>query len=30
MAGYPLGAVAFFQYIDEWRNGGEFPGVTFT
>ncbi len=30
MAGYPLGPVAFFEYIDEWRNGGEFPGLAFT
>jgi len=30
MGGYPLGPVAFFQYADEWRNGGEFPGLTFT
>jgi cation diffusion facilitator CzcD-associated flavoprotein CzcO len=30
MGGYPLGPVAFFQYIDEWRNGGEFPGLTFS
>jgi cation diffusion facilitator CzcD-associated flavoprotein CzcO len=29
MGGYPLGPVAFFQYIDEWRNGGELPGLEF-
>lgn len=27
--GYPHGATAFFQYIDEWRNSGEFEGVEF-
>jgi cyclohexanone monooxygenase len=30
MSGYPLGPVAFFEYIDQWRNGGDFPGLTFT
>ncbi len=27
--GYPAGAMAFFQYIDEWRNSGEFEGLEF-
>ena len=27
--GYPAGAVAFFSYIDEWRNTGSFDGVEF-
>ena len=27
--GYPLGAVAYFEYIDGWRNSGEFAGVEF-
>jgi cyclohexanone monooxygenase len=27
--GYPAGAVAFFSYIDEWRNTGNFDGVEF-
>ena len=30
MAGYPLGPVAFFQYIEQWRNGAELPGLRFT
>jgi cation diffusion facilitator CzcD-associated flavoprotein CzcO len=29
LGGYPAGPVAFFHYIDEWRNGGEFPGLEF-
>jgi cation diffusion facilitator CzcD-associated flavoprotein CzcO len=29
MGGYPLGPVAFFHYINEWRTVGEFPGVEF-
>ena len=29
MAGYPLGPVAYFEYIDEWRNSGEFDGLEF-
>jgi cation diffusion facilitator CzcD-associated flavoprotein CzcO len=29
MGGYPLGPVAFFDYIQEWRTGGEFPGLEF-
>ena len=27
--GYPHGAMAFFRYIDEWRNSGEFEGLAF-
>ena len=27
MAGYPLGPVAFFQFIDDWRNSGDFEGL---
>ena len=27
--GYPAGAMAYFQYIDEWRNSGEFDGLEF-
>ena len=27
--GYPLGAVAYFEYIDEWRRSGEFTGLEF-
>jgi cation diffusion facilitator CzcD-associated flavoprotein CzcO len=29
MAGYPLGPVAFFEFIDRWRNSGEFEGLEF-
>ncbi|WP_436795820.1 flavin-containing monooxygenase [Actinospongicola halichondriae] len=29
MAGYPEGPVAYFQYIDRWRNSGDFEGLTF-
>jgi cation diffusion facilitator CzcD-associated flavoprotein CzcO len=29
MAGYPLGPVAFFEYIDGWRNSGKFEGLEF-
>jgi cation diffusion facilitator CzcD-associated flavoprotein CzcO len=29
MAGYPLGPVAYFEYIDNWRNSGDFEGVEF-
>ncbi len=25
--GYPAGAMAYFQYIDEWRNTGDFEGL---
>jgi cation diffusion facilitator CzcD-associated flavoprotein CzcO len=27
--GYPAGAMAYFKYIDEWRNAGEFEGLRF-
>ena len=27
--GFPEGAVAYFQYIDAWRNSGEFDGLDF-
>ncbi len=27
--GYPLGPVAFFSFIDEWRSSGEFAGLEF-
>ena len=27
--GYPEGPVAYFQYIDAWRNSGEFEGLDF-
>ena len=27
--GYPLGAMAYFRYIDEWRRSGEFAGLEF-
>ncbi|MBK6707908.1 MAG: NAD(P)/FAD-dependent oxidoreductase [Sphingomonadales bacterium] len=27
--GYPAGAVAYFNYIDEWRNSGRFEGLAF-
>ena len=26
---YPLGPVAYFQYIDDWRKSGKFAGLTF-
>jgi cation diffusion facilitator CzcD-associated flavoprotein CzcO len=29
MAGYPLGPVAYFEYIDAWRTSGEFTGLEF-
>ncbi len=29
MAGYPQGPVAYFEYIDRWRNSGEFEGLEF-
>ena len=29
MAGYPGGAVAYFTYIDGWRQAGEFAGLEF-
>ncbi|MBU6329016.1 MAG: NAD(P)/FAD-dependent oxidoreductase [Acidobacteria bacterium] len=28
-SGYPLGAVAYFEYIDAWRSSGEFAGLEF-
>jgi cation diffusion facilitator CzcD-associated flavoprotein CzcO len=28
-SGYPLGPVAFFQYIDGWRKSGKFEGLEF-
>jgi cation diffusion facilitator CzcD-associated flavoprotein CzcO len=27
MAGYPLGPVAFFAFIDQWRTSGDFEGL---
>src|SRR3954453_15580969 len=27
--GYPAGAMAFFQYIENWRSSGEFEGLEF-
>jgi hypothetical protein len=27
--GYPGGAVAYFQYLEEWRNKGDFAGLEF-
>jgi cyclohexanone monooxygenase len=29
LLGYPLGAVAFFQYLDGWRSSGTFEGLVF-
>ena len=29
-AGYPFGAQAYFQFLDEWRSTGEFAGLAFT
>ena len=28
-SGYPLGAVAYFEYIDAWRTTGDFAGLEF-
>ena len=28
-SGYPLGPVAYFEYIDGWRNSGDFTGLEF-
>ena len=28
-SGYPMGPVAFWQYLDQWRNSGTFEGLTF-
>ena len=27
--GYPMGAMAYFQYLDEWRSSGTFDGLEF-
>ena len=27
--GYPQGAMAYFQYIDQWRSSGDFEGLAF-
>jgi cation diffusion facilitator CzcD-associated flavoprotein CzcO len=29
MAGYPLGPVAYFEFIDGWRTSGQFTGLEF-
>ncbi|HEX6424083.1 MAG TPA: NAD(P)/FAD-dependent oxidoreductase [Acidimicrobiales bacterium] len=29
LVGYPMGATAFFQYIDAWRSSGDFEGLEF-
>ena len=29
-SGYPLGAVAYFDYIDDWRRRGVFEGLHFS
>jgi cation diffusion facilitator CzcD-associated flavoprotein CzcO len=29
MAGYPLGPIAFWEYIDKWRDSGDFEGLEF-
>jgi len=29
MAGYPLGPVAYFEYIERWRTSGDFEGLEF-
>ena len=29
MAGYPLGPVAYFEFIDGWRSSGDFEGLEF-
>ena len=28
--GYPAGPVAYFKYLAEWRESGEFPGIEFS
>ena len=28
--GYPLGAMAYFRYLDEWRTSGAFEGLAFS
>jgi cation diffusion facilitator CzcD-associated flavoprotein CzcO len=30
LAGYSAGAPAYFRYIEQWRNSGEFEGLEFT
>jgi len=30
LAGYSAGAPAYFRYIEQWRNSGEFKGLEFT
>jgi cyclohexanone monooxygenase len=27
--GYPGGAMAYFEYLDQWRNQGDFTGLEF-
>jgi hypothetical protein len=29
MIGYPGGPVAYFTYLDRWRNSGNFAGLEF-
>jgi cation diffusion facilitator CzcD-associated flavoprotein CzcO len=29
MSGYPLGPVAYWEYIDDWRTSGDFEGLEF-
>jgi cation diffusion facilitator CzcD-associated flavoprotein CzcO len=29
-SGYPLGSVAYFEYIDKWRRSGDFAGLAFS
>jgi cation diffusion facilitator CzcD-associated flavoprotein CzcO len=29
VSSYPLGPIAYFQFIDEWRTSGRFEGLTF-
>jgi cyclohexanone monooxygenase len=29
LRGYPAGAMAFFQYLDQWRSSGDFDGLEF-
>jgi cation diffusion facilitator CzcD-associated flavoprotein CzcO len=29
-AGFPMGASAYFRYIDEWRRSGDFEGLAFS
>ena len=28
-SGYPMGPVAFFEFIDDWRRSGTFDGLEF-